>query len=199
MPQPSRRSLRPIDAEFRQFRRYVVAVGPRIHVGIDEQNLAFLAEVKRHPGRMLAVALDQAVGFGRAALGIAENRVVEIQRFGEFCVGLRIVATRRKVGDVELADFLAALTERLTFGRSTTGESLRKPSNHNGPLVFEIRKPIGFAVAPLQSKVRRVVTGSEVSAGVTGRHGQGDQSGKGGTCFFHYGSSESKSFFGHRT
>ena len=65
---------------------------------------------------------------------------------GEFLVGLGVVDADRVVGDVELTNGIAALTERLALGGSTTGECFREPGEHHGTLALVIGELMGFAI-----------------------------------------------------
>ena len=67
------------------------------------------------------------IGLRDAFVGIAQDRIVERERVGEFLVSLDRVTARGEVVDRKSTDFVAALTERLAFGRSTTGKRFRKP------------------------------------------------------------------------
>jgi hypothetical protein len=66
--------------------------------------------------------------------------------FGEFLVGLRVIDADGEVGDVELADRFAALTERLALGRSSAGEGLREPCEHDGALARVVGESMRLAV-----------------------------------------------------
>ena len=66
--------------------------------------------------------------------------------FGELLVRLRVVDTDREVGNLELPDCFAALTERFAFGRSSAGEGFRKPGQYYCAFAFEVGKPIGLAI-----------------------------------------------------
>jgi hypothetical protein len=76
---------------------------------------------------------------------------------GEFLVGFRIVDAGREVRDVrEGFEVVAALTERLAFGGSTSGERRGKPGKYHG-LAFVIRQAMDLAVGPLEREVGRHV------------------------------------------
>jgi hypothetical protein len=72
----------------------------------------------------------------------------------EFLVGLGVVKADSIVGDVELPDGLAALTERLAFGGSSAGEGFGKPGEHDGALAFVVGKLVQLAVRSLQTERR---------------------------------------------
>lgn len=82
--------------------------------------------------------MDHAVGFGRLFARIAENRVIELQRLGECLVLFDFITTGREVGDVELANFVSAVTQRITLGRSATGERLGEPGDYHRLLAGEL-------------------------------------------------------------
>jgi hypothetical protein len=71
---------------------------------------------------------------------IRQDWVVGFNVLSEFLVLLRSVDADREVCDVELPNRFAALTERLTFGRSPAGEGFRKPGEHDGALALEVGK-----------------------------------------------------------
>ena len=74
------------------------------------------------------LGVDHAVGSRYLFLGIAEDGIVRLDMLGELLVRLGIVDAGGEIDDVgEGPDVVAALTERLAFGRSTTGERFREP------------------------------------------------------------------------
>ena len=106
--------------------------------------------------------MDDAVGFGNVLARIAQDRVVHPKRLGKRLVSLfsvNRIATCRKIGHVKFADFRAALTERLAFGRSATGEGFGEPRQDDRLLSFVIGELVRFAVAPWQFEVRRGIAG----------------------------------------
>jgi hypothetical protein len=72
------------------------------------------------------------VGLGNAFTWITQNGIVQRKGLGKLLVLVFGIAARGKVDNVELSDLIAALTERLAFSRSSTGESFGKPSNDYG-------------------------------------------------------------------
>jgi hypothetical protein len=72
----------------------------------------------------------------------------------ELPVLFRGIDAGREVSDVELPEGLAALTERLAFGRSTTSERFWKPGKHDGALAREVGKSIGLTVGPWKIEER---------------------------------------------
>ena len=146
---------------------------------VDKQDLAVLADVERHPCRVLSFALDQTVGLRRGQFGIAEDRVVELEGFRKFLVGVGVVTTGGKVSDVELPNFFATLTERRAFGCSSTGKRLGIPGDYHGLLALEIGERVGFAVASLQGKIRRFIASRQIGAGIGDRSGHPEQEANG--------------------
>jgi hypothetical protein len=73
---------------------------------------------------------------------------------GELLVRFRIVDADRVVRDVELADGIAALTERLAFGRSPAGERFREPGEDDGTLALVIGELMGAAIRARQIERR---------------------------------------------
>jgi hypothetical protein len=65
---------------------------------------------------------------------------------GELLVRLGIVDADGVVRDVELADGVAALTERLALGRSAAGESFREPGQDNGTLAAMVGELMHAAI-----------------------------------------------------
>jgi hypothetical protein len=76
---------------------------------------------------------------------------------GELLVRFRVVNADGVVGDVELPEGIAALTERLAFGGSPTGEGLGEPGQHDGALAFVVGEFVRLAVRSLKVEWRRNV------------------------------------------
>ncbi len=128
-----------------------------VYLLVDVQNLAVFRYVER-PAEGESTRLgDDTIGLGSVGLGVAEDGVIRSQRFGEAGVVLVLVTACRKVGDVELLQGLAALTERLALGRSAPGERFGKPRNHHHLLIFEILQAVRLAIAPFECEVGRRV------------------------------------------
>ena len=97
-----------------------------------------------------------AVGSRRPTLfAIGEDRIVRLDVLGKLLVGLGVVYADGVVGDVELSDGIAALTERLAFGRSPAGEGFREPREHDGALALVIGELMGLAVGARQVEAGR--------------------------------------------
>ena len=118
-----------------------------LHFLVDVQDFSVLADVKGPARGEFAFLVEHTIGL-RGRIGrIAQNRVVELKRLGVLLIGVRRFNAGGEVGDVKFANILAALTERLAFGRSTTGKRLGKPRQHHGLLSFKIGDLIRLAVA----------------------------------------------------
>src|SRR5204862_7723757 len=82
---------------------------------IDGEDLAVLADVKSDAVGHLPVRVEDAQGSGQLALGIAENGIVNLQRFGKLLVELGSVGAGCEVRDVVFANGLAVVPERLAL------------------------------------------------------------------------------------
>ena len=96
---------------------------------------------------------------------VAEDRIVRLVHLGELRVVLERVGADHVVRDVVLPDEIAALTERLAFGRSTTGKRLGKPREHHRPLAFGFRQRVGLAIRSGRRERGGHVTDLQCSAG----------------------------------
>jgi hypothetical protein len=85
---------------------------------------------------------------------------------GKLLVGLGVVYADRVVGDVELSEGLAALTERLALSCSSTGEGFRKPREHDGTVAEVIRQLMGLAVGSRQTEAGRRITNLQLHGGL---------------------------------
>lgn len=101
------------------------------------QNFTVLANDESDSVRE-STCIQDTVGFGHLGVGVTQDRIVELQRFGECCVLLDRIAACCEVSDVVLTQGLTARTERFAFGRSATGEGFRVPRDHNGLFAFEL-------------------------------------------------------------
>ena len=82
-----------------------------LYVLVDVENFAVLADVKRPPVGKAALFVEHAVIVGGFLVGVAENRKVEIERFGEFLIYVGRIDAGRKIGDLELPQIFATRTE----------------------------------------------------------------------------------------
>src|SRR5262245_27355855 len=80
-----------------------------IHLAVDVEDAAVLADVE---GVAVGVPLlhEDAVGSGGLFRGVAQDRVVEAEGFGELAVGLGVIGGGGEVGDVVSLDLGAAGT-----------------------------------------------------------------------------------------
>ena len=109
----------------------------RFHGLVDVQDLAVRSDVER-PARCHPHAAKHTIRGGGLLLGIGKNGIIRFDVFRELLVGLGVVNADGVVGDVELPDGFAALTERFAFGCSPASEGFGKPGEHDGALVFVI-------------------------------------------------------------
>ena len=103
------------------------------------KNFAIRGNVERPPGGKPLEAQD-AVGVRDFFAGVRQDWIVGLNVLCKLLVLFGSVDTDREVGDVELPDRFAALTERLTFGRSSAGEGFREPGEHDGALALVVGK-----------------------------------------------------------
>jgi hypothetical protein len=83
---------------------------------------------------------------------------------GKLPVGVGVVDADRVIGDIELPDGIAALTERLAFGRSPARERFREPRQHNRAFAAMIRQLVHTAVRAREVEPRRFVADLELHA-----------------------------------
>ena len=130
-------------------------MGGRLDLLVNGEDLPVDADDEGPTTGNVALGVDDTVRGGDLAVRVAEDRIVELQRLGEFAILLRLVATGGEVGQVEFAERLAVLTERLALGRSAPGERQREPGDHHRPFAAIALKRIRLAVAAGQLEVRR--------------------------------------------
>ncbi len=140
-------------AEIFQLRGDRRAVRIRLHLLVDKEDLAVLADVECPPGGELSLLVEHAICLRYVATRIAQDGVVRLDRLGEFLVRFGRVATGGEVSNLELADVTAALPERLALRSSTTRKGLGKPREHDRLFAFEARKLVCLPIAPGQRKV----------------------------------------------
>ena len=83
----------------------------RFHFLIDEQNLAVFANVNCPAKGNLPFGSHDAIGFGDLLGRIAEDRVIQFERFSKLFVDVFCIAASSKISDLELFDGIATLTE----------------------------------------------------------------------------------------
>jgi len=83
----------------------------RFYFLVDEQNLAILADINRPAKWNLALGSHDAIRFGDLLGRIAEDRVIQFERFSKLFVDVFCIAASSKISDLELFDGIATLTE----------------------------------------------------------------------------------------
>ena len=118
----------------------------RIHLFVDVQDPAVPADIESPSSRGRRAAAYDAIRRGDTFSRIAQQWVINPDLRGEPAVGFGGVHTRCEQRDIELAQGIAALTERLTDGRSTAGEGFGEPGQHDNLLVAVVGQPVRSAV-----------------------------------------------------
>jgi hypothetical protein len=85
---------------------------------------------------------------------------------GKLLVRFRVVDADGEIGDVELPDGIAALTERLAFGRSPAGEGFREPRQHDSVLALVVGESVHLAIGALQIEGRRGIADVQLRSGL---------------------------------
>lgn len=158
--QRAQRSLSPVagvllcrHAQLLQLRGDVGAMGSRLDLFIDVQNLAIRSNVEGPPFGHWASLVDNAIGFRRFLARITEDRVVELERGGVTLVRFGRVAARGEEGRLVGVDsgplgggefhFLAveerngerlfefAGTQRIAFAGSTASKRFGEPGDNH--------------------------------------------------------------------
>src|SRR5210317_2036229 len=88
------------NTQFGEFLDDIGAMSAGIDRLVDEQQLAVLADIERMTKRYGARCRHDTVGARYRLVRIAENGIVQLQRFGVALVRLRRVATGREEGNV---------------------------------------------------------------------------------------------------
>src|SRR5262249_5073518 len=117
--------------ELCQVRDDVLPRGAGAHLLVDECDLAGRIEVERPASPELPlgrrVGREDAVGHRDFLVGIGEQREIGVLFFRERLVVVESVDADHEVRRVVLANESPALTERVAFRGSTSGERLREP------------------------------------------------------------------------
>ena len=87
------------DLELLQSLCHVIARHRGFHVAVDVQDAAVHADIKGVTSGI--VSLQDPVGSGGLLARVAQDRVVQAKRLGEFTIGLGIVDARSEIDDVE--------------------------------------------------------------------------------------------------
>ena len=147
-----------LELQLAKFLDDILAMRTDIHLVVNVDNLSLLVDEECCPTGRRPGTLDKPIRLGHFPARITQNRIVKLQFFRESRIGFDVVATRGEVGDVEFAEDLAALTERLALGRSAPGECLGIPGNHDHSFVLEVGQFVGFAVAARKLEFRSRIT-----------------------------------------
>src|SRR5439155_19933652 len=102
-----------------------------------------------------------------------QNRILNSQRSCEARIRLERVDIRSKVSNAETPQLGTARPERFALGRSTAGERLGKPREHDRLTPSEIAEPINTPVGTRQREIGRLVArleGNSRVATTPGRH-----------------------------
>src|SRR5262249_40526121 len=108
-------------------------------VGPDVERPA--AGVRRRIRLRGARRVDDSVGVGGGSRGIAEDDEVSLLFFGEGLVVFRRIHADHEIRDVEVPNQFPALTERVAFGCSSTGEGFGKPGEDDR-LALQLRQRV---------------------------------------------------------
>jgi len=160
-------SLLGFHAQFLERLGGVSAVLAGSHFLVNLQDFAVLADVERPSKRHGPRVRHHAVGAGGLLGGIAQDRVIQLQRLGKVDVALGAfgrITTGREVSDVKFPQLLAVRTERLALSCSATGECLGIPGNHHGLFASEFRELVRFAITALQREIRSRIADFQVSS-----------------------------------
>jgi hypothetical protein len=154
---PDQPALLPHHAQFGQLRRDILTSGRCPHALIDVDNPSVWTDVER-PSCCHTHRAQDAVRLCSFFRRIRKDRIIGVDVLGKFLVGFRVVYAHREVGDIECANRGAALTERLAFRRSATGERFWEPRQYDSAFAFEISKRVNLAVGAWQAEGGRRIT-----------------------------------------
>ena len=125
-----------------------------------------------------------AVSLGGLFCRVAQDWIIQLERFGEIDIAFLTVggiATGGEIGGIKFLQLFAVRTERLALVRSAPGKRLGEPRDHHRLVAFVIGKLVGFAVAALERKIRSRIADLEVRRAEEG----GEKSCHDDECFFH--------------
>jgi hypothetical protein len=146
-----------LDLKLRQLRGDVTTCRRRLHALIDVNNRPVTPHIER-PSRRQADHAEHAIRPRRFLCWIRKDRIIGADLLGKLLAGLGIVYADGEVGDVEGANRIAALTERLAFRGSSAGERFREPRQDDVAFAFEVSERVDPAVGPLQAERRRGIS-----------------------------------------
>lgn len=78
---------------------------------VDMKDLAICSDVISPAVWHGPLVSDHAIGSCRGLTRIAQNGIVQFERFGETLIGIGVIAASGKIGHLELTQLLATLTE----------------------------------------------------------------------------------------
>ena len=162
------------DIQLTKLRDHVGTRRRRLHGVVDVEDLSVGCDVER-PSPREARRPEHAVLGGDFFRDVAEDWVVRFVHLGELLVVLGCVDANHVVRDVVLPNQIAALTERLAFGRSTTGERLREPREHDCLLAARLRQRVSLAVRSRRRERGGHVTNLQFHGGCLGHRARRHQ------------------------
>jgi len=141
------------------------------HALVDEEDALVAPDVEGPARRERLIRIHDAVAARDLTARVAQNRKIHGQGLREVLVGLWRIDAGGKVCDVEDANVIAALTERLALGGSTGSERLREPPQHNPSPAQILAQRVGLAVGGLKGEIRRLIADLEFGGLCGGRAG----------------------------
>jgi len=139
-------------------------MGSHANLANDGNDLSILVDHNRLARRKSSSSRKHAIRFGNIVVGIAQNGIIEFERFCEFFVGFGCVTTGSKIGDFEFLEIMTALTERFTFQSSATGERFGEPGNDDRFFPFEVFEFVGFSVASGKFESRSLIANFQIGS-----------------------------------
>jgi hypothetical protein len=144
-----------------ELRHDILAGSLRADLVVNVQDLAVRPDIEGPARREGMLGVDDAVGGCDFLFGIGQDGIVGFDVLGELLVRLGIVDAGGEIDDVgEGPDVVAALTERLALGRSTTSERFREP-REDDRLALVVGQTMGLAIGSRERECRRDVAGLE--------------------------------------
>ena len=111
----------------------------------------------------------------RVTAGVRDHRETVANLAGELRVALRGVGAHHEDGDVVVREGLSAVTQRLEFLRSASGEGQRKPGQHVGAGVREVRCAVLDAAGAHEQEVRCRIAHGQLCGQHRARYQRGQQ------------------------
>ena len=125
-----------------------------MNVFVHIENAAILPDVKS-PAVRKSCGTQHAVRPCNPFIRIAENGIVEPERFRELAVGGSRIYTHAEALCFETPEHAVARTERFALARSPGRESFGEPRQHNDVRAVEITQTVPTAIGSGQAEVRR--------------------------------------------